>query len=277
MKKNIKIIFITMLTLFVLTSTTCLAAGWWGNPGYQWGLKYGLTSVKTQKQLEKPITLNDYYNLVQKYLRMKNIAPQQDKIVQVLTYTDVYNGAIRGILGEIKNGTYEFIQELTPSQYREIDSLITHCKTSINTHANLLTRDEIKEIDLFLSLSRYRAAMLLSEKTKIEREYKNNTLYSLRNTKYANLLDYGILPMCGGITRETFLTMMYKLLSTGNSSDEAIIDAFYEAGVLEGKDTAKVMLALKDPLTYSEALAFLYRFETFEFETSAVEEEIIEK
>ena len=268
MKKKV-FIYIVMCTLFIFIGSNSFAAGWWGTPAYQWALTKKLTSVKTQAQLSKNVTLSDYYDIILKYLKLKNVS-YKDEIIQKGRVEGIYNGVIEGILDDINSYIAPSVEELTPTQYRNVATLIDHSKTTMAEYSNLLTRDDLKNINLYMDLAKYRAAMLLSEDSKIEREYKNNVLYSLRNTKYATSLKYGIMPMCGEMTRGAFLSLMYSLMTDKIADEESVAELFSESGVLLGYDNS---LWLNQNIKYSEMLTFLYRFEAFEFNPSETSEE----
>lgn len=273
MKTNIKILFITMLTFFVLVGSNCFAAGWWGTPGYEWARTKGLTSIKTQSQLNKDVTISDYYTVILKYLSMKRVEPK-NVTVQNFYVDGLYNGVVEGLVKDVNSHISK--ETLTPQEYRRVDELITRGKSILEQYSDLLPRDDIKNLNLYFDLSRYYAATLLTEKSKVEREYKNNILYSLRKTKYATSLEYGIMPMCGEISRKSFLVLMHNLLSDSTStSDDTIINNFYEAGVIEGTSENYKKLELEKNLQYSDMLTFLHRFENYDFgsNTSATEEE----
>ncbi len=271
MKTNIKILFIAMLTFFVLIGSNCFAAGWWGTPGYEWARTKGLTSIKTQSQLNRDVTISDYYTVILKYLSMKKVEPK-NVTVQNFYVDGLYNGVVEGFVKDVNSNITTSKESLTPQEYRRVEELISHGKETLNQYADLLPRDDIKSLNLYLDLAKYRAASLLTENSKIEKQYKNNTLYTLRNTKYANSLKYGIMPMCGEISRKSFLVLMYNLLSDRTSTNEdTIINNFYEAGVLKGVEENSKELELEKNLQYSDMLAFLYRFEAYDFSTNGSE------
>lgn len=271
MKTNIKILFISMLTFFVLIGSNCFAAGWWGTPGYEWARAKGLTSIKTQSQLNRDVTISDYYTVILKYLSMKKVEPK-NVTVQNFYVDGLYNGVVEGFVKDVNSNITTSKESLTPQEYRRVEELISHGKETLNQYADLLPRDDIKSLNLYLDLAKYRAASLLTENSKIEKQYKNNTLYTLRNTKYASSLKYGIMPMCGEISRKSFLVLMYNLLSDSTSTNEnTIINNFYEAGVLKGVEENSKALELEKNLQYSDMLAFLYRFEAYDFSTNGSE------
>ena len=85
------------------------------------------------------------------------------------------------------------------------------------------------------------------------------------NVKYSEILEYGIEPYFGKVTRKEFLVLMYSLLSEQKLSENEIIKQYNESGVLVGYEND---LMLKKEMTYSEMFTFLYRFEAFEFNPS---------
>lgn len=267
MKKIIRLSIYFIIMTVILMSTSCFAA-WWGTPGYEWALSKDLTSIKTQAQLNREVTLSDYYNIILKYLKMKNVYPS-GRIVQNLYVDGIYNGTINGLVKDINSYIGSGVSQLSPQRYRVVEDLILHGKKQIVEYSSLLYRDDLKNLDLYFDLARLRAAMLLSENTKIEREYKSSVLYSLRNTKYATSLQYGILPMCGSdVARQSFLVLMHNLLSGHDSSAESILTAFHESGVLIGYSNSIYDPKLRRGLTYAEMFAFLARFETYDFNTT---------
>lgn len=238
--------------------------------GYEWGLSKNLTSIKTRSQLNSSVTLSDYYSIITKYLKMKNVVPS-GRIMQDIYVENLYNGAIEGLVNEVNYYIGANVKSLTPQQYRVVEELIDDSKRIMDEQIEFLDRDNLKDLNLYLDLAKYRAATLLAEDSKIEREYKNSILYKLRNTKYASSLEYGILPMCGEISRGSFLVLMHDLLSNNTSlSEDEIIKAYNEAGVLVGYDNS---LYLNQNLKYSEMLTFLYRFEAYDFNPTADESE----
>ena len=264
MKKIIRLLICYIIVSTMFMGTSCFAA-WWGTPGYEWALSKDLTSIKTQSQLNSDVTLSDYYNVILKYLKMKDVLPS-GRVVQNLYVDGIYNGTINGLIKDINSNIGTNVTQLSPQQYRIVSELIEHGKTQIQEYSAYLYRDDLKNLNLYFDLAKYRAAMLLSENSKIEKQYKNNELYNLRNTKYASSLTYGILPMCGSdITRESFLVLMHNLLSNSSSTSDSIIRSFNEAQVLRGYSNS---LGLKKNMTYSEMFAFLYRFEIYDFSSS---------
>lgn len=281
MKKS-RILFVMAFVVCMLISSNCYAA-WWGTPGYEWALARRLTPIKTQAQLNNDVTVSDYYNTILKYLSMKNVG-YKSVVMQDFQVDGLYNGFVEGLVQDVSSYVSTDVNELTPKQYRNVSKLIDESKGLMDQYSNYLSRDDLKELNLYLDLSKYRAGMLLTENSKIEKEYKNNVLYGLRNTKYTASLKYGIMPMCGEVTRGEFLVLMHKILSNDASlSETTILKSLNEAGVLLGYDDS---LYLKQNLKYSEMLTFLYRFEAYDFtsineekkeESDTNEEEVVEK
>lgn len=268
MKKHLKIskniVAILLLTIVLFTSNVSLAA-WWATPGYEWALSKGLTSVKSKAQLDKTVTHTDFYSTVLKYLTLKGVEPDGKKVYHTddMTYL---NNVVSGLF-EIIN-TYTTEDSLTPEQYRIVENYIEHATTTFNKYKEYLTRENIKNVDLYLALSKYKAATLIND-----REYKELVLGRIGTIKNSEIFDYGITPYAGDITRKEFLVLMYDLLSYASNINEAsapaVIDKFADAGVLLGYQSD---LMLDKPITYSEMLTFMYRFEIFDF-NPVVEEE----
>ena len=74
------------------------------------------------------------------------------------------------------------------------------------------------------------------------------------------------MPMCGEISRGSFLVLMHNLISDTSKSSSEIVTSFNQAGVLMGYNDA---LWLDEPIKYSEMLTFLYRFEAYDFNPTA--------
>ena len=66
---RVKKIVALLLAVMMLMSTTVFGI-WWGTPGYEWALSKKLTSVKTTSQLNRYVSLTDFYTTVIKYLKM---------------------------------------------------------------------------------------------------------------------------------------------------------------------------------------------------------------
>ena len=258
--KKTRLAFCVVIILSLFVCSSCYAA-WWGTPGYEWALSRGLTSMKTQSTLNKEVTTSDYYNIILRYLKLKNVEPK-NKVVQTIHIDDVYNGVINGLIKDVNSYIGPNQVSLEPQEYRVVESLVEHGKKLAADQKDVLTRDDLKNLNLYLDLAKYRAAMLIETDTRVKRDYRSSVLYSLRNTKYSDSLSYGILPIHGGVSRGSFLTLMYNLLSDNTSNSDQIIKSFNEAGVLIGYDNS---LWLDENIKYSEMLTFLYRFEAYDF------------
>lgn len=269
--KNSKcIVTILLLTIVLFTSNVSFAA-WWGTPGYEWALAKGITSVKSRTQLNKDVSHSDLYSTILKYLTIKGVEPE-GKVTHHEDDMSYLNNVVAGLF-EIIN-SYTSKTSLTPEEYRIVENYVEHAKNTFNEYKQYLTRENVKDIDLYLNLSRYRAATLIND-----REYRELVLSRLGNVKNSEIFTYGMIPYAGEITRREFLLVMFDLLSGQSLSDEEIIDSFNEAGVLIGYQSD---LMLDKPITYSEMLTFMYRFEIYDFnpvveeaeETEAEDEKI---
>lgn len=257
--KKILMIIAVMCTV----SSTCFAA-WWGTPGYEWGLSKGLTPVKSQASLDKAVSHTDLYATILKYLKLKGVTPS-GRNIHHNDDMEYLNNVVAGWF-EIVN-SYTSRSSLTPNQYREAAKKIDDGRRTFNEYSRYITKNNIKNIDLYLALSKYKAATLIDD-----REYREYELARLGNIKNAEILSYGIIPYAGEISRREFLLLMHSLLSSRQLSGEEIIKQFNDTGVLIGYQSD---LMLDKELTYSEMLAFLYRFEIFEFNPVIEEEEEI--
>lgn len=271
MKKTLgikKIVSLLIVVVMMMACTTVFAV-WWGTPGYEWALSNRLTPVKSTAQLNKNVTLTDFYTTIIKYLKLKEISPRNETIHHQDDMDGIDNVA-KGIFTIINN--YNTKDSLTIQQYYIVENYVNHAKDTLEKYlddSQYLTRDSLKNITLYLDLSKYRAATLIGSRS--DREY---ILSKLGNVKNSEIINYHMLPYAGDITRKEFLIVMYDLISTNELSDEAVIAAFNEAGVLVGFETG---LELDKKLTYSEMLTFLYRFEIFDFEPNAAKDETPEE
>ena len=262
-----KVICLLAVVSMLMMSTTAYAV-WWATPGYEWALANKLTPVKTTSQLNQNVSVSDFYTTVIKYLRLKGVTPRNETIYHNDDMEDIDNIA-KGIF-EIING-FNNRNSLTIQDYYKVENYVKHGKQTLEQYKGYsykLTTQNLKNINLYLDLSQYKAATLIGNRS--DREY---ILAKLGNIKNAEILNYHILPYAGEITRKEFLVVMYDLLSSTEMSEDAIIKAFNEAGVLIGFDTG---LELDKRITYSEMLTFLYRFEIFDFEPNSSTEEIEE-
>lgn len=251
-----KVIAMLLLVVMMLMSTNVFAV-WWATPGYEWALANGLTNVKTTSQLNRNVSLTDFYTTAIKYLKLKGISPRDESIHHEDTMEGVDNVA-KGLF-DIING-YNSRESLTIQQYYVVENYIEHGRQTLEKYVDYsqyMTRDNLKNIDLYLALSQYKAANLIDDRTHRER-----ILSGLGNVKNSDIIRYNMLPYAGDITRQEFLLVMYDLISADERNSQAVISAFEEAGVLVGFDTG---LELDKKITYSEMLTFLYRFEIFDF------------
>lgn len=256
-KKNSKIIKLILIlsVLFAVMSTTVFAA-WWGLPGYEWARTKGLTALANNSTLNNKVSHENFYSILIKYLKYKNVAPKKN-IVQHNTSNN-FNKALDGIVEEIN--TYLNKEVLTPKEYRNVATYTEHIKKTINENTGLLSRDNVKTINLYLSLVKYSAAVKINDDS-----YRTYVLNSLGAVKYRELVTYNIKPYFGDISRKEFLVLMFSLLSERDLSEDDIIKEFSDAGVLLGFDTEGQELGLSKDLTYAEMFTFLKRFEIFDF------------
>ncbi len=256
-KKSSKIIKLILIlsVLFTVMSTTVFAA-WWGLPGYEWARSKGLTALANNSTLNNKVSHENFYSILIKYLKYKNVAPKKNVVQH--NASNNFNKALDGIVEEIN--TYLNKEVLTPKEYRNVATYTEHIKKTINENAGLLNRDNIKTINLYLSLVKYSAAVKINDDS-----YRTYVLNSLGAVKYRELVTYNIKPYFGDISRREFLVLMFSLLSERDLSEEDIIKEFSDAGVLLGFDTEGQELGLSKNLTYAEMFTFLKRFEIFDF------------
>lgn len=265
MKKSCNVLKrILILTVAFANIASVSFAAWWGTPGYEWSFSKGLTKIMTQSAMNKTVEQEDFYAILLRYLKYKNVEKYQD-VMQTAGSIKNINSALLGMMNEINN--YINRESLTPSAYRQVVTYINHAERTVETQQKLLNKSEVKSFYLYLSLAKYKAAMLLNDSTYRLQEMANN-----RNVKYSEILEYGIEPYYGDITRKEFLILMFSLLSKQKLSEDEIIRRYNDAGVLVGYENS---LMLDKELTYSEMFTFLYRFEIFEF--NPVEEEKTEE
>lgn len=256
-KKSSKIIKLILIlsVLFTVMSTTVFAA-WWGLPGYEWARSKGLTALANNSTLNNKVSHENFYSILIKYLKYKNVAPKKNVVQH--NASNNFNKALDGIVEEIN--TYLNKEVLTPKEYRNVATYTEHIKKTINENAGLLNRDNIKTINLYLSLVKYSAAVKINDDS-----YRTYVLNGLGAVKYRELVTYNIKPYFGDISRREFLVLMFSLLSERDLSEEDIIKEFSDAGVLLGFDTEGQELGLSKNLTYAEMFTFLKRFEIFDF------------
>lgn len=255
MRKISKVLKKILITgIMIVTLATATFAAWWGTPGYEWCLSKGITSIKTQNELNQVVTQEDFYAILLRYLKHKDIEKGKN-VKQTIGDITRMNSALVGMMDDVND--YLILDYLTVQQYRQVITYIEHAERTVEQQQRLLNKEEMKSFYLYLSLARYKAAMLI-----------NDTVIRLKemsiqgNVKYSEILEYGIEPYYGNITRREFLILMFSLLSDQELSEEEIIKQYNEAGVLIGYEND---LMLQKEITYSEIFTFLYRFEIFEF------------
>lgn len=273
--KNIKtlkkISILTILICFGIMLTSSCFALWWGAPGYEWALTSGLTGVKTKAQLDQEVELDDLYATILKYLQMKGVRPIEGKKIHHVDKMESMDNVAKGIC-DIING-YNERDSLTIAQFYIVENYVDKGYQLLEDYkhlSNKLTRQELKNLEAYLRLSKYRAATLIADRS--DREY---ALARLGYVKNSRIINYGMLPYSSKISRREFLILIYDLMqpstakTASNSSsngNEYQINNFYNAGVLIGYDTG---LELEKLLDYTEMYTFLYRLETYDFETNS--------
>ncbi len=263
-----RIILLTALFCVVLMSLTASMAAWWGTPGYEWALSKGLTSPKSKNQLDQTVELDDLYATILKYLSMKGVYP----LARTISHEDKMEGmdnVAKGI-ADIVNG-YNSRKSLTIQQFYIVENYTLKGYETLEnykSYSQTLTREDLKNIETYLRLSRYRAATLIEDRS--DREFALSRLGWVKNS---GIVNYGLLPYTSPISRKEFLKVMFDLMTTAGGTTTAgtgtkgdyAIDSFYDAGVLIGYDTG---LELEKLLSYTEMYAFLYRMEIFDFSTN---------
>lgn len=247
--------FVTLAILIAILSTTSFAAGWWGQPHYEWAISKGLTTLSNNSSLNNVVSLENFYSTLIKYLQMKNVTPKTN-IIQNVGGVNSYNKALDAIVANVDS--YISKTSLTAEEYRNVDSYITHIDRTIDEQKSLLTRENLKNIHLYMNLARYKAATLIDDYS-----YRNYVLSRLGPTKYSELIRYNIRPYFGSVSRREFLVLMFSLLSDRTLSSDAIITEFHDSGVLVGYEDGS--LWLDKEMTYIEMFTFLHRFENYDF------------
>ena len=251
---------ILVLTIVLSCTATASFAAWWGTPGYEWCFSKGITSLMTRSEMDKTVAQEDFYAILLRYLKYKGVEKDR-KVVQTVGDISRMNSALVGMMDDVNE--YLILEYLTPNQYRQVITYIEHAEMTVERQQKLLNKEEVKSFYLYLSLARYKAAMLINDSTMRLQE-----MSAQGNVKYSEILEYGLEPYYGNITRREFLILMYSLLSDQTATQDEIIEQYNEAGVLIGYEND---LMLQKEITYSEIFTFLYRFEIFEF--NPVEEE----
>ena len=269
-KLMVRILILSLVVINVMTTTF---AFWWGDPGYEWCFKNGITPAMTQSELNKVASNEKFYDVLLKYLRYKGVRSHGQINRSFEGNVEDINPIFAGMAKTI--GSYLSKTSLTPQEYKQVIAYVDHAESNIASHLSYVNRSEAKEFFLYLSLVRYRAAMLIDHTT----DYRKAELAKYSNVKYKDIYLYGMQPYFGTITRKEFLVLMFTLLADKDAlsqySDQSIIDVFYQSGVLQGYEDGE--LWLNQRITYAEMYAFLRRFEMFDFtfssEETATEEE----
>ena len=282
MKKNISRIIksIVILTIVASTLSTSAFAAWvWSTPGYEWARDNRLTSIANTSVLNDKVSHANFYSILIKYLKLKGVRPKVE-VRQNVENANTFNKALQGVVSEVED--YITRDSLTPQEYREVVTYINHMRSvadgfdigTLPNNADMLTRDSLKDIYLYFSLAKYKAATLISDPNYKNLVLKNigpNSVYNVGNVAYKEIIDYNIKPYFGDISRKEFLILMFSLLSEQNVSDDEILKQFAEAGVLVGYEDGEYQL--QNPLTYAEMFTFLRRFEIFDFNPEPETEE----
>lgn len=282
MKKNISRIIrsIVILTIVASTLSTSAFAAWtWSTPGYEWAREKRLTSITNTSVLNNKVTHANFYSILIKYLNLKGVRPKKE-VRQDVENVNTFNKALQGVVSDVEE--YITRDSLTPQEYRELVTYINHMRSvadgfdigTLPNNADMLTRDSLKDIYLYFSLAKYKAATLINDpsyKNLILKNMGPTSTYNVGNVAYKEIIDYNIKPYFGDISRREFLILMFSLLSEQNVSDEEILTQFAEAGVLVGYEDGEYQL--ENPLTYAEMFTFLRRFEIFDFNPEPETEE----
>lgn len=262
--RNSKIIkLIVALTMITTMSSTTVFAAWWGTPGYEWAREKKITSLANNAALNNKVSHANFYSILIKYLQYKNVSVGGN-VVQNVGSSSSFNKAIDGIVQTVDK--YISVESMTEQDYKVVATYIEHVDEILETNSNLLSRDDLKNVYLYLSLAKYKAATLISSpayKNLVLTNSSPTEMFNVGNTKYKELIDYNIKPYYGDISRKEFLVLMFSLLSEQEISEEEILTQFNEAGVLIGYEDGG--LWLENPLTYAEMFTFLRRFEIFDF------------
>lgn len=282
MRKNSSMIIKSIVALTIVASTlstTAFAAWGWETPGYEWAREKRLTSITNTSTLNNKVSHANFYSTLIKYLQLKDVKPKQSVKQNVAALT-TFNKSLEGMVKVIDE--YISKEMLTPQEYREVITYMNHLYSEVKgisvgtlpNNANYLTRDSLKDLYLYLSLARYKAATLISEPTYKKLVINNwgpTPMFNVGTVKYKEIIDYNIKPYYGDISRHEFLILMFSLLSEQSLSDEEVLTQFNDAGVLIGYEDGS--LELEQPLTYAEMFTFLRRFEIFDFNPEPETEE----
>ena len=268
------------MTIVASTLSTSAFAAWtWSTPGYEWAREKRLTSITNTSVLNNKVSHANFYSILIKYLDLKGVRPKAE-VRQNVENANTFNKALQGVVSDVEE--YITRTSLTPQEYREVVTYINHMRSvadgfdigTLPNNADMLTRDSLKDIYLYFSLAKYKAATLISDPSYKNLVLKNEgptPVYNVGNVAYKEIIDYNIKPYFGDISRKEFLILMFSLLSEQNVSDDEILNQFAEAGVLVGYEDGEYQL--QNPLTYAEMFTFLRRFEIFDFNPEPETEE----
>lgn len=254
--------FVMILTVVITTFTTVSFAAWWGTPGYEWAKSKGLTTMANTTALNNKVSHDDFYTVLLRYLSYKGVMPK-DSVRQRVGEFNSKNKALEGFVREID--AYISKESLTINEYRSLATYIEHLKGVITDNEIYLTRDNLKNFRLYLTIAKYQGAMLVGDsdyRALVTSNRAPTAAHNIGAVKHKGLITYKIKPYFDDISRKEFLLLMFSLLSEQNVSDEDIIKQFEESGVLIGYNDD---MMLEQDLTYAEMFTFLRRFETFDF------------
>ena len=206
---------ILILGIILANIATVTFAAWWGTPGYEWCFSKGITTIMTQKEMTKKVSQADFYAIVLKYLRYKGVEPGRN-VMQTVGDVSSMNSTLLGMMNTIDK--YVIKDSLTALEYRQVMTYMEHAEEIVDKQQNLISRDDIKAFKLYMSLARYKAAKLIDNTVYRTQEVAKNS-----NVKFAEILDYGIKPYYGNITRKEFLILMFSLLSDQKIPEEDIL------------------------------------------------------
>lgn len=272
-KKGMKYIkLVVTLGLFITILSSNVFAAWMGIQHYEWAKSVGITTLASNSSLSSTVSHANFYSILIKYLQYRGYK-RKDNVKQNVGASNSYNKTLDGMNAVVDS--YISKTELTPTEYRKVLTYIEHVEDTVDKNAYLLSRDNLKDFHLYLSLAKYKAATLINEYS-----YKNYVMSNMGKVKYKEIVDYNIKPYYAQITRGEFLVLMFSLLSERELSADEIINEFYESGVLEGylpREEGKE-LELNKALSYAEMFTFMHRFDVFDFnaETETETEENVE-
>ncbi len=270
MKHFNKILVMSIILCLAIGIGTTAFAAWWGTPGYEWAVKTGLTGIKTKAQLDREVELDDLYTTILAYVNIKGIRARGVNVHHEDKLNELDNVA-RGIV-DIING-YTSRESLNIQQYYVVEN---YCKKGYELlekykgYSQYLTREQLQNLDIYLKLSKYKAATLIEKRS--DRDYALSRVGWVKNSK---IINYGMMPYSEKITRKEFLLVIFDLITEGGAdwADEAKLKSFEDAYVLIGYD---IGLELDKNINYTEMYAFLYRLEDYDFDTHSLKTELSE-